>query len=91
VLLPFDIRPDRLGWSVIEVATDRAASLDGVMLIGLSIEDAEQLVNGFNALELRCNSLARQSVLRDLRIAPQLSASECWPINSPPRTTRPWL
>jgi hypothetical protein len=43
VLLPFDIRPDRLGWSVIEVATDRAASLDGVMLIGLSIEDVEQL------------------------------------------------
>jgi hypothetical protein len=52
-----------MGWSVIEVATDRAASLDGVMLIGLSLDDAETLVSGFNALELRCTKLARKSVL----------------------------
>jgi hypothetical protein len=66
VLLPFDIRPDSMGWSVIEVANDRAASLDGVMLIGLTLEDAEQLVNGFNALELRYTNLAQQGVLHRL-------------------------
>ena len=75
MLLPFDMRPDRMGWSVIEVETDRAASLDGVTLIGLSIEDAEQVVNGFNALELRCTKMARQSVLNDLGIATQPSVN----------------
>ena len=69
MLLPFDLRPDRMGWSVIEVQTNRAASLGEVTLIGLSLEDAEQLVNGLNALELRCTNLARKSVLNDLGLA----------------------
>jgi hypothetical protein len=38
LLLPFDIRADREGWSVVEVETGRPASFDGVVLIGLSLE-----------------------------------------------------
>src|SRR5687767_7368561 len=53
VLLPFDMRPDREGWTVVEVATDQAASLDGMTLVGLSLEDAETIVNCFNALHRR--------------------------------------
>jgi hypothetical protein len=80
VLLPFDIHPDRLGWSVIEIATNRPVSLDEVTLVGLSFEDAEQLVNAFNALELRCTNLARERVLDDLGITPQrrLAANQAW-------------
>jgi hypothetical protein len=69
VLLPFDLSPDRVGWTVIEIATDRPASLDGVVLVGLSLEDAERLVNALNALELRCADLARRRVLDDLGVA----------------------
>jgi hypothetical protein len=36
------------------------------MLIALTLEDAEQLVNGFNALELRYTNLAQQGVLHRL-------------------------
>ena len=30
MLLPFDLRADREGWTVFEIATDQAASLDGL-------------------------------------------------------------
>ena len=69
MLLPFDLRPDRVGWTIIEIAAERPASLDGVTLIGLSLEDAERLVNALNALELRCADLARRRVLDDRGIA----------------------
>jgi hypothetical protein len=69
LLLPFDLRPDRVGWTVVETATDRPASLDGMALVGLSLEDAERLVNAFNALEVRCANLARRRVLDDLGVA----------------------
>ena len=69
MLLPFDLRPDRVGWTVVETATDRPASLDGMRLVGLSLENAERLVNAFNALEVRCANLARRRVLDDLGVA----------------------
>jgi hypothetical protein len=69
VLLPFDLRPDRVGWTVVEVATGRPATLDGATLVGLPLEDAEALVNALNALELRCADLARRRVLDDLGVA----------------------
>jgi hypothetical protein len=69
LLLPFDLRPDRVGWTVVEVATDRPAALDGVSLVGLSLEDAERLVDALNALELRCANLACRRVLDDLGVA----------------------
>jgi hypothetical protein len=69
VLLPFDLRPDRVGWTVVEVATDRPAAIDGASLVGLPLEEAEALVDALNALELRCADLARRRVLDDLGVA----------------------
>ena len=69
LLLPFDIRADREGWTVVEVETDRPASLDGIALVGLSLEDAETMVNSLNALELRFADLARRRVFDDLGTA----------------------
>jgi hypothetical protein len=57
------------GQTVIEVESDRIASLGGVALAELSLEDAERLVNALNALELRCANLARRRVLDDLGLA----------------------
>jgi hypothetical protein len=69
VLLPYDLRPDRVGWTVVEVETDRAALVGGVTLVGLTEEDAERLANALNRLELRCANLARRRVLDDLGLA----------------------
>ena len=69
MLLPYDLRPDRVGWTVIEVKNDRAASLGGVALTELSLEEAERLVSALNALELRYANLARRRVLDDLGMA----------------------
>jgi hypothetical protein len=69
VLLPYDLRPDRVGWTVIEVKNDHAASIGGVALTELSLEEAERLVSALNALELRYTNLARRRVLDDLGMA----------------------
>ena len=69
LLLPYDIRADRVGWTVVAVATGRPASLGDVPLVGLSLEDAEALANGLNAVEVKCADLARRRVLDDLGTA----------------------
>jgi hypothetical protein len=69
LLLPFDIRADRVGWTVFAVATGHPASLDDVPLVGLSLEDAEAFANGLNAVEVKCADLARRRVLDDLGTA----------------------
>jgi len=62
MLLPFDLRADREGWTVFEIATDEAASLDGLPLTGLCLEDAEDAVNALNRLEIACRRTARKMV-----------------------------
>ena len=57
MLLPFDLRADREGWTVIEIATSWPAFLDGVCL-----EDAEDAVNALNQLEIACQRTARKMV-----------------------------
>jgi hypothetical protein len=59
MLLPFDLRADREGWTVFEIATDEAASLDGLPLTGLCLEDA---VNALNRLEIACRRTERKMV-----------------------------
>jgi len=59
MLLPFDLRADREGWTVFEIATDKAASLDGLPLTGLCLEDA---VNALNRLEIACRRTERKMV-----------------------------
>src|SRR5215203_6731787 len=62
MLLPFDLRVDREGWTVFEIATDQPASLDGLPLNGLCLEDAEDAVNALNKLEIACRRKARRMV-----------------------------
>ena len=62
MLLPFDLRPDREGWTVWDVATDTPASVEGFALIGLSLDDAEQAVKALNDIEIRCEKAARRQV-----------------------------
>ena len=59
MLLPFDLRADREGWTVFEIATDEAASLDGLPLTGLCLEDAEDAVNALNRLEIATAGVKR--------------------------------
>ena len=61
MLLPFDLRADPEGWTVFEIATE-AASLDGLPLTGLCLEDAEDAVNALNRLEIACRRKARKMV-----------------------------
>ena len=62
MLIPFDLRADREGWTVFEVATDRPAFLDALPLTGLCLEDAETAVNALNQLEIACQRTAREMV-----------------------------
>jgi hypothetical protein len=62
MLLPFDLRADREGWTVFEIATSWPAFLDGVPLTGLCLEDAEDAVNALNQLEIACRRTARKMV-----------------------------
>jgi hypothetical protein len=59
MLLPFDLRADREGWTVFEIATDRPAFLEEVPLSGLCLADAEDAVNALNKLEIACRRTAR--------------------------------
>ena len=59
MLLPFDLRADREGWTVFEIATDRPAFLEEVLLSGLCLADAEDAVNALNKLEIACRRTAR--------------------------------
>ncbi len=81
MLLPFDLRADREGWTVFEIATDQAASLDGLPLIGLCLEDAEDAVNSLNQLEIACRRTARKMV--DL---PHASGAARFGVNLAPTT-----
>jgi hypothetical protein len=62
MLLPFDLRADRDGWTVFEIATDRPAFLDSLPLAGLSLDEAEDAVNALNKLEIACQRTARKMI-----------------------------
>lgn len=59
MLLPFDVRADCEGWTVIEVESDRTAVLDELPLVGLSSEDAETLTNALNRVAVERARVAR--------------------------------
>ena len=69
MLLPYDCRADQIGWTVFEVETQRPVLINGLAIVGLELEEAEEIANGLNALELRCADLARRRVLDDLGTA----------------------
>ncbi len=39
----YDVKPDRVGWTVYDAETGRPAVLDGVTLVGLEHEAADEL------------------------------------------------
>ena len=46
--MPFDMRPDAVGWTVYDVSTGRSVVLEDVVLVGLELADADALVNLLN-------------------------------------------
>src|SRR4051794_530618 len=61
MLLRYDLRPDREGWTVFDVTTDRPAFFEELPLVGLPLDDEEKAVNALNTMEIK--SPARRKVL----------------------------
>lgn len=59
MLVRFDIRPDRDGWTIYDRTTGKPAVVDGFVSAGLSHEEADDLVDLLNTLYI----LKRQSTL----------------------------
>ena len=62
LLLRYDMKPDRAGWTVYDVLEGRPVCLGGVSLMGLSYEDANELVDVLNRQELEIERTARRLV-----------------------------
>jgi hypothetical protein len=69
MLLPFDLRADAVGWTVLDVRTDCAAVLEGLTLSGLRLEDAESLVRSLNRLERQVEGAAQRRVAEGLGVS----------------------
>ena len=52
MLVRFDIRPDQEGWTIYDRTTDKPAVVDGYVSVGLSFEDADDLVDLLNTLNV---------------------------------------
>jgi hypothetical protein len=65
MLLRYDLRPDREGWTVFDVTTDHPAFFEELPLMGLPLDDAEKAVNALNTIEIKSLSAARRRVLDD--------------------------
>jgi hypothetical protein len=46
--MPFDVRRDALGWTVYHTSTGLPAIAAGALLVGIDIEDADDLVDFLN-------------------------------------------
>ena len=46
--MPFDMRPDKIGWTVFEVDTGRPVSMGDLLLVELEHDDADALVDLLN-------------------------------------------
>jgi hypothetical protein len=58
-LVRYDIRPDRDGWTIYDRTTGETAVIEGFVSAGLSLDDADDLVDLLNTLDI----LKRQSTL----------------------------
>jgi hypothetical protein len=65
MLLRYDLRPDREGWTVFDVTTDHPAFFEELPLVGLPLDDGEKAVNALNTIEIKSLSAARRRVLDD--------------------------
>ncbi len=62
-LLRHDMKPDRSGWTVYDVIEGRPVRLGGVALVGISFEDANEMVDALNRQDLEIERAARRLVL----------------------------
>jgi len=61
-LLRHDMQPDRTGWAVYDVLEGWPVCLGGVSLVGLSFEEANELVDVLNRQDLEIERTARRLV-----------------------------
>lgn len=52
MIVRFDIRPDRDGWTIYDRTTDEPAVVEGLASVGLPHADADELVDLLNTLDL---------------------------------------
>ena len=57
------MKPDRTGWTVYDVIEGRPVRLGGVALVGVSFEDANDMVDALNRQDLEIERAARRLVL----------------------------
>lgn len=57
------MKPDRTGWTVYDVIEGRPVRLGGVALVGISFEDANEMVDALNRRDLEIERAARRLVL----------------------------
>ena len=50
MLVRYDIRPDRTGWTIYDRLTERPAEIAGFVSVGLPLDDAEELADLLNTL-----------------------------------------
>ena len=67
VLLRHDRMPDRTGWTVYDSLESRPVRLGGVALVGLDLEDADELVLMLNRQDLEIGREARRLVLEAMQ------------------------
>jgi hypothetical protein len=75
--LRHDRMPDRTGWTVYDAFESRPVRLGGIILAGLSFEDAEELVRILNRQELEIEREARRLVLAAAPRCPALPTTLC--------------
>jgi hypothetical protein len=52
MLVRFDIRPDQAGWTIYDRTTGEPAIIDGFVSVGLAFDDADDLVDLLNTLDV---------------------------------------
>ncbi|ACL61987.1 hypothetical protein [Methylobacterium nodulans] len=48
-LIRYDIRRDRFGWTVYDVRTGQTAVIDGVLQVGLDMDEADAIADALSA------------------------------------------
>ena len=75
MLLRHDRMPDRTGWTVYDSLESRPVRLSGIALVGLDLEDADELVLMLNRQDLEIGREARRLVLEAMQPRAALHAT----------------
>ncbi len=75
----YDVKPDRVGWTVYDAETERPAVLDGLTLVGLEHESADETAGLLN----RSVYGARQKPLSRWPLMPSLARRDAGKLLAP--------